>query len=204
MKKRFARFSSLVFISGSLAACGSSPTTTSPTLPPTTSQLTNGSYTAGCQAEGSNSQINTYVIDDNTLSGSTTAYLGSNSCAVANELGPLALVYDVSTGAEVSSPQGAQELNMTLVRASFTPGSAAIAAFLNTSSYCGITDWVSGVTNDVTGKNCSGSVLSAGMVLYSLIKINGTGLYLGVQSGENDGSTVEKRHNSLAGPYVKQ
>lgn len=68
---------------------------------------------------------------------------------------------------------------------------------LNSANHCGYSDWITGITKIVDMAKCNAKLIDASQTLYTIIKVtdeDGTAkLLFGDRSGENNGSTPEKR-----------
>jgi hypothetical protein len=109
------------------------------------------------------------------------------------------LIYDRVYAAAIDG----QNLNLSLRSASYTSLNNDTTMSLNGISWCGFSDWQTGVAKDVTGRTCEDyQVPSSGQTIYSIIKSSGTQLWLGEASDGHDGSSDAQRFvNWIAQPF---
>ena len=98
-----------------------------------------------------------------------------------------------------------QDLNLSLRSASYTSLNDDTTMSLNGISWCGLSNWQTGVTQDVTGKQCEDyQVPAAGTVTYSIIKTSGNQVWVGDTSDGHDGSSEAQRFVSwIAQPFTQ-
>lgn len=169
---------------------------------PSGGSLEGGTWSTGCLAAGSASQIRTSSFSSGTYNHSINLYSGT-TCSIA------AAVLSEDGSYTVSG----SNLDKTLSQLTITLQSASAVTDYNTASMCGFNDWAIGVTKDVTGLSCAGEAIpSAGQVYYDLYDIENMDIpELGTQIGDlkfgyfdaaHDGTTPEKRPTSMDGNYV--
>lgn len=95
-----------------------------------------------------------------------------------------------------------QNIDMTVLEASYTPLSDVVSEALNMISFCGYADWKTKKSKVVTGDQCDEFQQPAtGQVIYSIFKQQSqtgiTTLFLGTASLGADGKTEEGRHQEL-------
>jgi hypothetical protein len=97
-------------------------------------------------------------------------------------------------------------LNLTVQSASYTALTDTTTDSLNGISWCGFSDWQTNVAKDVTGKTCEDyQVPSMGNTIYSIIKTDGSSLWVGEESQGHDGSSEAQRYSQLtAQPFALQ
>ncbi len=74
---------------------------------------------------------------------------------------------------DAAGAEGATALDETLVRVFETIKTADWVVQHNEKRYCGYSNWVLGVKKEITGRNCNGTVHSAGDKQYDIFKIDG-------------------------------
>lgn len=96
--------------------------------------------------------------------------------------------------------QAANNIDMTATEVSYTALSELVGEVLNQINYCGFNDWKTFEKKVVTGKVCDEfQTPKQGEILYSIfaLKNEGSELYLGISSGNMNGKSPERRHQSL-------
>ena len=126
-----------------------------------------------------------------------TGYENSDCSGDANVSMQIAGTF--SGGVAVASPSGAKTIDLTYSTWTITPSSSAVADYMNTNSFCGVSTFAANTATNVMGKNCGGGAVNVGDVEPQIYKITGTT----VQFGEDaDGSS---RSSSLkTRVYTKQ
>lgn len=101
--------------------------------------------------------------------------------------------------------------DMTVTTALETSYNEEMTQLLNMSGHCGYSDWITGITKIVDIAKCNAKLLfGANQTLYTIIKVvddNGTAqLLFGDRSGDNNGSTPDKRPDTIDAQrkYAKQ
>lgn len=112
------------------------------------------------------------------------------------------------SGAPLSTPPGAVELNQVLQANFITLTSESYVKTYNEKSICGYQDWTLNVAKNVTGKKCGGSVNpSAGAKFYDFYltgKVDGeTRLSTGYFDEDHDGSSPTHRPVEIGSTYGK-
>lgn len=136
----------------------------------------------------------------------------------------IAGTYVIGTDTSRTDFYTSAHLNSTLGAYEVTPGSVSIANSMNSSVFCGYSDWTSGAFKNIIGRTCNGVQLpSAGTVEYSFFNINlisdpgvyipqlGTTIgeknpgetYFGQPDSTHDGTTPENRFVSGGYTYVR-
>ncbi len=190
----------VVTISGDLGTV-SEAVSTAPIVPIGNTFPTSGTWLSDCQTCRNN--VPDCYEKDTLISNGSSIQLIYNTFADSACLLALATattyITDLIEGS-VTTPAGALAVNAYFGRFLFTPVSSLGADALNTTKFCGLTDWVVGTTQNITGLNCTPSeptAFSAGLV-YSNVLINADSpptLRLGapVNSEVDDGSAPAKR-----------
>ncbi|MCM2353009.1 MAG: hypothetical protein NDI63_05275 [Pseudobdellovibrio sp.] len=96
--------------------------------------------------------------------------------------------------------QSANNIDMIATEVSYTALSELVGEVLNQINYCGFNNWKAFEKKVVTGKVCDEfQTPKANEVLYSIfeLKNDGTELFLGMPSGDFNGKSPERRHQSL-------
>lgn len=133
------------------------------------------------EASGSNLVVTTAFFDD-----------GSN-CNQANIFRVDKTTFTAITYGTNSVETTATNVNLTETKVEIKATAPGEVSNFNTGSMCGLTGWQLNVYRDVTNTSCG----SPGRVYYTIMKILGNNLYIGMDSGGNDGSTDLKRHTVL-------
>lgn len=153
-----------------------------------------GRYKSACIPEQGASYVIELALAEDDGAYGAIAYL-DGTCKTPGILQTM----KISAGNDTASSEveGASNLDITVNQYLITPVDARVVSFLNSQKLCGLNNWALNVANDVTGKNCQGQTVNAGDVMYDIYMSQGNSLWLGDSSGENDGSSEEKRPNSL-------
>lgn len=209
MKKVLTYFLTTLTFS-TLVSCGGSQTELEIEIPSNPNgglAMLHGTWNAPCYSDVSQQQVfsgdnfTTTMRVYNTGSNCgtlhfTTEYKGTYSAAIT---------YQPAAGDEAS-------VDWTYYILSITPASAGAANTLNSSSYCSLTNWSSGVAQSVAGRTCGSTI----MPTYGQIKYT-TAMYYNMASGSFavgdllfsyaqagspvDGSTPAKRTIVYDGDY---
>jgi hypothetical protein len=152
-------------------------------------------YVQPCRVENSDDYLEATLLMQNNWTWRETAYEDSG-CQ---------LPYLVYERVYAPAEQGAN-LNLTVQSASYTSLTDTTTDSLNGISWCGFSDWQTNVAKNVTGKTCEDyQVPAVGDVIYSIIKTDGSNLWLGEESQGHDGSTEAERYSQLvAQPFALQ
>ncbi len=155
-----------------------------------------GTWTAACKdgGDGSSSQ-QSLEFDGSAVTINFSMYADA-ACTTSLLSVEIAGTFDI--GADSTVVTGATVLDITIATFKITPQSADGATFLNTSTICGLTNYASGTTSDVTGLDCTGftGTISAGDTMLTIYQIDGTSLTLG-DGGDQGGFTNSVRHTAL-------
>ena len=133
-----------------------------------------GTWETACY-QYSNSQYNkkTIVVSGKNFT-YTSEYYSSSKCATVEDKWVYALT-SLAIGADMTFSNGGSGHRFTTYHNStkLEWQSASSVSWANTNSYCGISNWVINVAQDVSGKTCGSSTeWSSGITLYlSLIHI---------------------------------
>jgi hypothetical protein len=153
-----------------------------------------GRFKSGCTVEqGASYVIEMTLAEEDGMYGAI-AYLDATCKTPA-----ILQTMKISAGNDSPSTEveGASNLDLTINQYLITPVDSRVVSYLNSQKLCGLSNWALNVANDVTGKDCQGHTVNAGDVVYDIYYNQGNSLWLGDSSGENDGSTEEKRPNTL-------
>ena len=144
----------------------------------TTTEL-EGTWKTACHSSGDYYYIRTVAVTGTTFV-EKNEYHSDSSCANDNatfevNFGSLT-IGDVKTFDSYGSSGGSgAEFTMTLSTNTLTPLNSTEVSWANTNSYCGISNWVINVAQDVSGKTCGSSTeWSSGITLYGLYILDGT------------------------------
>lgn len=111
--------------------------------------------------------------------------------------------YFTTLGAS-SAVAGATEFDIYSGSSELAPVTDAEASSMNTSSYCGITNWAASIKQGVSGTCGLDYYGSPGIPSYSLYQVVNLSLYFGIPSGSYDGVTAQNRYNTLGSlGYIK-
>ena len=140
----------------------------------------------------SNSQHNkkTIVVSETNYT-YTSEYYSSSKCATVEDKWVYTLT-SLAIGAEMTFSSGGSGHRFTTYHNStkLEWQSASSVSWANNNSYCGISNWVINVAQDVSGKTCGSSTeWSSGITLYGLYLLDGTKL-LPSQSSSSYPSSV--------------
>ena len=150
-----------------------------------------GTWETDCY-QYSNSQYNKKTI---VVSGKnytyTSEYYSSSKCATVEDKWVSTLT-SLAIGDAMTFSSGGSGHQFTTYHNStkLEWGNAGSVSWANTNSYCGISNWVINVAQDVSGKTCGSSTeWSSGITLYGLYLLDGTKL-LPSQSSSSYPSSV--------------
>jgi hypothetical protein len=161
----------------------------------TTSEL-EGTWYSGCLAYGNGGTKVANVFAGNT--NAKTAFYFINDASCGNGDFRIDTSHTISLGSTADATTGAKSIDWTVTTYDATPLTANGATTMNSQSYCGLTNWVVGVTQNTLALNCGGITVNTGTVDYDIFKITEGTLVFGYDnSGVNDGSTAEKRPSTL-------
>ena len=137
-----------------------------------------GTWETDCY-QYSNSQYNkkTIVVSGKNFT-YTSEYYSSSKCATVEDKWVYTLT-SLAIGAEMTFSSGGSGHRFTTYHNStkLEWQSAGSVSWANTNSYCGISNWVINVAQDVSGKTCGSSTeWSSGITLYGLYLLDGTKL----------------------------
>lgn len=123
-------------------------------------------------------------------------------------------VYTIPGKIEGSSMR---KLDRTVASIKLTPLSALGVSNLNSSSFCGFSDWAVNVPREISGLTCNGQVIPAGGTTYydlftiwpysiddPYVGITKGDLNFGYRGGGMDGMTEETRPDSVTNPDFKR
>ena len=143
-----------------------------------------GTWATDCY-QYSNSQYNKKTI---VVSGKnytyTSEYYSSSKCATVEDKWVYTLT-SLVIGAEMTFSSGGSGHRFTTYHNStkLEWQSASSVSWANNNSYCGISNWVINVAQDVSGKTCGSSTeWSSGITLYGLYLLDGTKLLPSISS----------------------
>lgn len=178
---------------------------------PSTDSLEGGLWRTGCESSSSAYQKAVLNVENGSYSIKTTVY-SDGACSQTlyeqNQSGSYTLSsYDSSTG------RG--NIDLTLGSITLVPSSVSVANSLNSSSFCGLTNWASGLAQTVAGRNCGGVLVpSVGQVTYDIYQISRFGipmldveigdLNFGYNDATYDGSTPAKRPVATTTPTFRR
>ena len=135
-----------------------------------------GTWATDCY-QYSNSQYNkkTLVVSGKNYT-YTSVYYSSSKCATVEDKWVYTLT-SLAIGAEMTFSSGGSGHRFTAYHNStkLEWQDAGSVSWANTNSYCGISNWVINVAQDVSGKTCGSSTeWSSGITLYGLYILDGT------------------------------
>ena len=135
-----------------------------------------GTWETACY-QYSNSQYNkkTIVVSGKNFT-YTSEYYSSSKCATVEDKWVYTLT-SLAIGAEMTFSSGGSGHRFTTYHNStkLEWQSASSVSWANNNSYCGISNWVINVAQDVSGKTCGSSTeWSSGITLYGLYLLDGT------------------------------
>lgn len=145
---------------------------------------------------------NTNFKEDGTYSWKFFRY-GDKACSAAKTTVEYPGTYEV-----VGDVEGGVALNIVLGAYNFTVHDADMVAKLNEEKYCGFDDWAVDVTKNLGGVQCGESKKpGTGEMYYDLYQIvsaegQADTVTFGAGTKEKDGSSAEKRPNTLDGDHV--
>ena len=158
-------------------------------------------WLSGC-LQGVNAQYKTLIkVSGNQIVITNKTYDDGSNCDESTLFRESKTTSSVQTSSDVFLAN-ATNINLTWVKEEWTPYAGTANGEFNVGQYCGFNDWVDGTTKDVSNTSCG----IPGRVIYTVFRVIGTSLYLGDFSGVNDGSTPEKRTDSLNtnNPFTRQ
>ena len=143
-----------------------------------------GTWETDCY-QYSNSQYNkkTIVVSERNYT-YTSEYYSSSKCATVEDKWVYTLT-SLAIGAEMTFSSGGSGHRFTTYHNStkLEWQSASSVSWANTNSYCGISNWVINVAQDVSGKTCGSSTeWSSGITIYGLYLLDGTKLLPSISS----------------------
>lgn len=196
--KRHNQLTSYYFVKKGSGSSTSTTTSTNTDTSLTTSDLT-GTWKSSCVSfEDNQRKIVAFIFTDSAVKISLN-FFSDTSCQT-----PLSTIDTTQSYTLGPTISGTTEINYGIETSrSLTASSTYFAQSLNSESYCGFTNWQIGTSVEVLGKTCDGEVLTASPANYSIIKIEGSNLYIGNESESNDGSTPEKRKNEWSSALTK-
>lgn len=166
-----------------------------------------GNWTTGCKSEGTVfAKINALMNEDATYRLETITYSDPN-CTIKllalDETGTFQITRITNTKLDHSG-----DLTWILSLATVRPLSVDAETSLNTSAYCGFTDWQLNIPKDIMGQTCDGKTIgSTGNKNYDLFDVATTDnpyigrktgdLRFGYRSTDRDGTSESRRPNSL-------
>jgi hypothetical protein len=179
-----------VFTICGLFGCGKSSSSDSPSA--ATTEL-EGSWKASCFANGTESRSSVIVVSKNTVTKTVSNYSDAN-CATIGDWG-----YKTTVSFELAakSSEGLVPIDFRLLMFAKIPATASEATSFNSGNHCGLTGWVVGEDQDVTGRDCNGKTYKAGVIEYSSYQLSGDLLRFGQAEGPNDGTTAAKRASKI-------
>lgn len=194
----------LIFIFG----CGGSHLTTpastskpgNPTVTAQNSLQIQGRWVSStCQVAGpgnaQNSSKTGIQISDKEMN-----VLGSNY-STADCTGPVSALFQFSSSYLVAGGS-AIDSSVLLVDAKTESSNVTIMDQVltdaaNRKRYCGFNDWQTGISKDVTSKNCF-KEWSPGKVIYSILKVASTQLKRGQPEAGHEGNSPDRRHINVS------
>ncbi len=202
-----SRFSSLLIVAvAALTAtsCGIGEKTKRASRDVTDKWELSGAYANRCHAP----TLVAEILKDNfaketydfNLTGSFTQVYEQHEDAACSQLRltrTLSGTYEIVGDADAEKLPETKLVNLTIDKATLTPGSDASASDLNEAEYCGITDWKSGAERDVTDKDCGGLTIRKGEVVFDIYKVKDDTLYMGKTSLLSRGTSGANRPEEL-------
>ncbi|MCX6109635.1 MAG: hypothetical protein NTZ90_08555 [Proteobacteria bacterium] len=164
-----------------------------------------GTWVTGCVVSAKQSSKTTYVFSAAKATG-TTQNFSDTTCTTQSYSGSWSGT--VTGGDAASTPADAKKFDFTYATISYIANTAAIATSLNSVKLCEYSDWVVNVAKDGIGKKCGATTdeaINVGTVQYSIYKVVGTKLSVGVEDTTNTGKTDALREKAFeADTYTKQ
>lgn len=152
-----------------------------------------GTWTSGC-IKNEFGQINTFkstnVYNENTFVINQDAGVTETDCT----LDPSIKVLYEGTYVIGEALEDGFQIDMEFTKVTWTLTEAAVPAFFNDNALCGITNWETGVAQDVLS---STSCLKSKKV-YDIVKIVGDKIGFGEPAGENDAMSPEGRPDKFS------
>lgn len=161
----------------------------------------NGTWVSGCVLDvvDGDASIYAYTIRDSELQLQIDSFPNDASCVTRSA--QTRLEGELITGMTVPLATGpaAIEVDLRLQSGSITYFDANVILDVNASEICGISDWVAGVSRDVT------SCLGVPRTIFDIVRVDGDALFFG-DNTITDGETPETRHTALNldVPYSRQ
>lgn len=147
-------------------------------------------WKTGCIADGSDSLETNFKVVDNTIFTSTTYYDGSACAVVLGAVQASASILPRGTSTALAS---ATAIDVKPKKLEWKPLSGSAATLYNSQSLCGKTNWADNQWIDVTAS----SSCFTDNTSFDIMKITGSNLLFGADTGANDGSTEAKRKTVL-------
>lgn len=194
-----------------LLACTESKEPISDSENSKSSESLHGNWQTQCTYSSKSSlyEIRSAAFSGTTFVSSSTAFVDSN-CSMK-------LIKSEITGAFVLGSQPAiisqsRNIDWTLSTVSHTVYESSIISNYNTSAYCEYSDWIVGVTKNITGKICgSSNVIQAGDMNYDIfviwpdsipsLGITQGALNFGHNDSTHDGTIPSQRPTSVDGNF---
>ena len=157
-----------------------------------------GTWATDCY-QYSNSQYNkkTVVVSGKNYT-YTSEYYSSSKCTTVEDKWVYTLT-SLAIGAEMTFSSGGAGHRFTTYHNStkLEWQNAGSVSWANTNSYCGISNWVINVAQDVSGKTCGSSTeWSSGITLYGLYLLDGTKLLPSISSSSYPSSVSTEVSNT--------
>jgi hypothetical protein len=144
-----------------------------------------GTWQKACETTEEDSQIRVLQITDKEMT-QTFHYFEEDNCQGKEWL----KIEFISNYAKKN-----EDLDLELQSVKATSGTDATTTGLNSISYCGYSDWKTGESKDISGRQCSdGTAPAKGTKTYSKIKQENNQLWLGKFSAKGDGRSIPTRH----------
>lgn len=131
-------------------------------------------------------------VAENQISVTINHYVDDNC---VNRLLSRQVVYQVQEVNKSSNLDGFMQVTFVPGKTVIKPLMPAMAADLNSANYCGFSDWAYQTEKEVD--DCEGEIVTSGEPIFTIILQREKEMYFGVPTEGRDGTSPEKRHNTL-------
>jgi hypothetical protein len=159
-----------------------------------------GTWTSACTSQDNAKYIQTVTFAGTTGNVDQTIYTDANCHTAAYK------AHQASDYVLAAAEAGTTAIDYTLTAVSIQVENSQYVAAFNAQRICGYSDWKVHVAKDVAGRSCgSGTIPSVGTKSYDVYQLDGSTLYFGATTTEQDGSTPAKRPPGVdnAVPFTK-